>query len=668
MLASSSAPFGFKSTSAYRWIITTWETNIQRSRPIACSQVASKSAFIWWVFAVILSFASDAHASPLGEPTASSWAWAQIKAGGSADFEKKCAKNTARPSTSIELCREIPAAALVNILENKLRLSGSRSGAVHLVGATIRGDIDLSFIKLDHALILENCTISGLIDLSHARSDSTISITGSQVLGTFNAEELHDDMSLNLDRSHFYKGVSLESARVVGDVTAEGASFASDLMADSIQVGGTLSLRSNDRHRTTVKGISLRAAVVAGSAQLDGMDFGGDLSADRLQVGGTLFMNASGDSEASFQGATLRSARVAGNVSMVSAIFHKDLQADGIWIGGYLLMQSQDNKIARFRGVRLLGARIVRDLQMGGSTFDGELDCNSVDVGANVIMRQTKMNAFTNFSFAKVGLSMDMRGAVLGGELRLSGATIGEDLILAGEKPYGSTSWPNGGGKPSIFRLRDTHVGALTDAKDAWPSSGALHLDGFTFSRFGGASGDAAREMRSRDAGWWDQWIKRDPNYSPMPYEQLARAFEAAGDRDRADDMRFLGRVRQRTTESGAAWFIDGVLQYVSGFGIGSYTFRVLYWVLCICLASSVYLYIQVSAARTHGAVWCFGASLSRLLPVIEISKEFSDFFDDPHRERITGFQSFIFALLSIVGWVLGAILIAAVAGLTQKP
>jgi hypothetical protein len=52
---------------------------------------------------------------------------------------------------------------------------------------------------------------------------------------------------------------------------------------------------------------------------------------------------------------------------------------------------------------------------------------------------------------------------------------------------------------------------------------------------------------------------------------------------------------------------------------------------------------------------------------VIEISKEFTAFFDDPERKRLSGWQSFIFSAMGIVGFVLGAILIAAVSGLTQS-
>jgi hypothetical protein len=54
-------------------------------------------------------------------------------------------------------------------------------------------------------------------------------------------------------------------------------------------------------------------------------------------------------------------------------------------------------------------------------------------------------------------------------------------------------------------------------------------------------------------------------------------------------------------------------------------------------------------------------------LPVIEINKDFKEFFDDPTRATLTNWQSFIFAARGIVDWVLAAILIAAVSGLTQS-
>jgi hypothetical protein len=206
------------------------------------------------------------------------------------------------------------------------------------------------------------------------------------------------------------------------------------------------------------------------------------------------------------------------------------------------------------------------------------------------------------------------------------------------------------------------------DAKDAWPSEGHLHLDGFAFTRLGGFAGDTGLEMRRRGMAWWDVWIRRDPGYSLMPYEQLAAALLAVGDRAAADEIRFLSRVRQHETEKEwRPWLFSGFLRYAAGFGIGDYTFRVLYWVIGISALGALYLWTCVRAARAHGPIWCFGASLHRLLPVIEINKEFSEFFDDPGRARLTGFQTFVFSAIGMAGWVLGAILVAAVSGLTQK-
>jgi hypothetical protein len=270
--------------------------------------------------------------------------------------------------------------------------------------------------------------------------------------------------------------------------------------------------------------------------------------------------------------------------------------------------------------------------------------------------------------FAHTGGSLDIRGATLA-KLDLSGASIAGDLALGGgEKAKTSALWRTKDGKPGDLILRNTRIANLMDAKDAWPEKEHLKLDGFTFAHLGGFAGDTGPEMRRRGMDWWDEWVKRDPAYSPTPYEQLAAALVAAGDRSAADEIRFLGRVRERETEKWGRWIYTGFLQYAAGFGIGDYTFRVLWWVIGIAGAGALYLWSRVPAAYVHGFIWCCGASVSRLLPVVEINREFSDFFNDPERRRLTGFQSSVFSAMSMVGWVLGAILVAAVSGLTQKP
>ncbi len=83
---------------------------------------------------------------------------------------------------------------------------------------------------------------------------------------------------------------------------------------------------------------------------------------------------------------------------------------------------------------------------------------------------------------------------------------------------------------------------------------------------------------------------------------------------------------------------------------------------------TSCALKARVKGARdgSYGFFWCFGACLDRLFPLIEINKEFTQFFNEPMIGKLTRAQNFFFSGLRIVGLAPGALLAAALAGLTQ--
>jgi hypothetical protein len=117
----------------------------------------------------------------------------------------------------------------------------------------------------------------------------------------------------------------------------------------------------------------------------------------------------------------------------------------------------------------------------------------------------------------------------------------------------------------------------------------------------------SSRRIRGRNrignarAGWWDNWARLDPNYSPAPYAQHAAALTSLGDRDAANEIRHLGRVRERETERGFAFVWSGILQDVAGFGIGTHTFRVPYWVIGITFLGAHYLRTRVKGSAITG-------------------------------------------------------------------
>jgi hypothetical protein len=211
--------------------------------------------------------------------------------------------------------------------------------------------------------------------------------------------------------------------------------------------------------------------------------------------------------------------------------------------------------------------------------------------------------------------------------------------------------------------------------------------------------------MRNRPIDWWRGWLNSDPVYSAQPYAQLASVLAAGGNRDGAADIRFFGRDRERSELlRGCTWLQKlglaenpddnspcrwgaglslSLLQAFVGYGIGNYAFRAVYWAVGLALVGVVIPCIApgvrgvrppnwgVTKARRgprqKSLWWCIGGSLHRVLPVISISPEFNDFFNDPKRERLYPWQHFVFGVLALCGWVLAGFVAAAFSGLIQS-
>ena len=330
------------------------------------------------------------------------------------------------------------------------------------------------------------------------------------------------------------------------------------------------------------------------------------------------------------------------------------------------------------RNVSLNQARINGILDMTDTKLVGTLSLQGVRVFDVFLRSSTKAKAPASFAggsgvemtLAKITNRLDFRGAILG-DVNLSGATIAGDLVLGTQGSF-RTEWKRANGTAAKLDLRNAQVGNLQDEETAWPGQGYLLLQGFSFAHLSGAAGKSGMLHGHEDPDWW---ARLDQRYSVTPYTQLAAALAAMGDRGAARRIQFLARQRARDADwqsgSWPAWFGQTFLLGVAGYGIGGYTFIVLVWVCGLSLAGALVLALTVPDAmdKDRGAVWCFGASLSRLLPVIEINKEFTDYFNDPKRERLKQrWQQLFFDCLGVIGWVLGALLIAALSGLTQNP
>ena len=510
------------------------------------------------------------------------------------------------------------------------------------------------------------------LNLYSARIDGSVQFTGARFDGKLNAGQVRIGGSLSMnsegENKASFNDVILIDAKIGGQVNMLGASFNGPLYADRLKVGGNLFAPSMGQHKTRFQRVSLLGAEITGYLSLIGDNFDGDLSAGLMQINGSLFMNSAGENKASFKRVELTNTKVVGHADLSGASFDDVLEASLLQVGGYLSLASKPpNMPTIFRkDVNLNGAKITGRFDVDGASFEGKVNADSLKVGGDLFMRYVCHADKAIMAFANIGGNLDLRNATLA-DADFSGASVAGELRLGGLKfPHCRRG---SGTPPDVLNLRNAKVGNLMVASDALTTPQRLRLDGFSFGHLGGSGGQAGLEMRARGMEWWDNWVRLDPHYSPILYEQLAAAFTNLGDRNAANEIRYLGLERKRKAACEQhAWTACLILTtqwFVTGYGIG---LRVLYSMIFLTLVSAAILWGTVPAAKQHGFIWCFGASLSQLLPVIQLNKEFTEFFYDPERTRLKGWQIFLFSSLGVIGLALGATLIIAVSGLTQVP
>lgn len=364
----------------------------------------------------------------------------------------------------------------------------------------------------------------------------------------------------------------------------------------------------------------------------------------------------------------LRRAHALGVIGVARSVVVGDLLADRLHAEDDLFLPAIFQRDVFFRGARING-----DFSMVGARVGGGFFGHRVRVEGDLSVRDSIFGKYAALLFAHVGGNLEVCGAIFS-TLDLAGATVGGDFRVGKSQLNcrATSKWGN-------LNLHNARVGGLPDGEDAWPAldiaflqTGDMVLDGFTFDHFGVLENDARTIKHNENMLWWDNWARRDLKYNPALYAQLAAAKKSQGDNDAANNIRFLGRERARESVCLNAWSFDclfqSTLRYSVGYGIGIQTLIALGWVFTLSLVSMAILKLTVpeTQGERRSWLWCFGAGLSRLLPGVDLGKEFVDLFEGPFRPRFKLWQGTWFYFVRFAGFVLGAALIAAFAGLTQ--
>ena len=571
------------------------------------------------------------------------WVWGQVSQGGIADFNKAKGYGGELDPREPEGWQENrilrPKFLETILLHERYRNALTRLG-VRIVGAWFKEPLDLSNASLPRQLWLTHCRFDSNVSLQYLKTPYLISLDGSKFKGKLIMGTLEGASHLVMSNTELDNEVVLYGAKIGGYLDMCGSKFKGKLIMDRLEVTGDLFMRNNAQFDNEVL---LPGAKIGGGLDMIGSKFKDKLIMGGLEVASSLFMrdNAEFGNEVLLTGA-----KIGGSLDMSGSKFKGKLIMDSLEVARNLFMR--DN--AEFDSeVVLSGTRIGGQLGMSGSKFKGRLIMDCLQVGGHLLMKRAIFIKPIDLTFAVIGGSLNVSGSSLI-SLDLSSTQLNQDFCLSSEN-LRSAKWEKG----AKLSLGNTYVGALQDLPDAWPDE--VTLAGFTYSRLGGPAGGDEYSMATREVLWMEQWLKKQENYLPQPYEQLASILRKTGYKDKARDILYAGRERERSTVTGLNWLGVTLLKYIIGYGYNN--FRVLYWVLILCGLGILTLRLSGQEAAHRMKYWGLSYSLDMLLPIIKLHK--------PHYDIVLegGVRVYFYAH-KIFGYVLALFLIAGLSGLTK--
>ncbi|MHB1758334.1 MAG: pentapeptide repeat-containing protein [Leptospirillum sp.] len=487
---------------------------------------------------------------------------------------------------------------------------------MNMAGSTFSDLLNMNGLEVKQSLLMNNMAHFVEVDLTGAKVGGQMNMAGSTFSGCLNMAslEVEQDLFMN-DKAHFVE-VDLVVARVRGQVLMTCSTFTGPLKMNGLKVGGQL--------------------------VLTGSTFEKPLKMNSLEVKQSLMMCDG----TRFPEVNLGSTKVGGTLEMTGSTFTGALNMNGLEVKQSLLM----NNMAHFVEVDLTGAKVGGQMNMAGSTFSGCLNMEHIHIGLDLLMRKVigPMEGRTvNLTFAEILGNLDISGSQLS-SLDLTGTKIQSEFCL---NP--SPTWRSG----ARLILRNVEVGALQDNRNAW--SEILYLNGFTYAQLGGLDPKGENPVTDRKVPWFCDWLKKQPGYSPQPYQQLASVLLNMGHRTESDGILYAGKERERESTHELrkkVWMT--LLNWTIGYGYK--TWRALVWAILFVVLGVLVLEFFAPNVGIGTLLDETFYSLNMLLPGVRLNI--------PHLiYPLPPCAQYYFYIQRVLGVILGSFLIAGLSGLTKK-
>lgn len=511
----------------------------------------------------------------------------------------------------------------------------------------VRG-IRLHAAEISGHLILSDATVQFSLELRRCRCTDPFWLVSTQIL----------DLDL---RGSATKLIRADGAKIQGDLN----------LADGFTARGGVNLL-----RAKIDGdLNCNGGHFINPAEEGMKDSGTALDAERLSVKGAVFL---GDGFCAEGAVNLHGAEIAGVLQCDKGVFKNSTRENLPSTGDAIIAESLSAADVRLRDefhaegrVILRRARIDGDLDCEGGTFlggnKGALYLESATVGGDAYLRN-KFKAE--------------------GEVRLIGAKIAGDLVCDGAKfdqfvAYAMTVertffWQNiEEGENAELYCKDASVGLLADERASWPLKGKLFVDGFVYRRI--SAGPSSSEQRL-------EWLRRQGNFTPQPYHQLAKVLRNEGDDQGA--RRVLYEMEKRKHQEGShSWAVQfwGLI-FRGTIGYGIYPRWALRWLLLlIVLGCGAYWngYSRGAITPTNKEAYeafhrnggpppnyqHFSAlvySAEHCFPLVNMGQK-EAWTPDPNRLGLAKFLRVFRWCQILLGWALATFFVAGVTGIARK-
>ena len=474
-------------------------------------------------------------------------------------------------------------------VRGKIDLTGAARafGGVHLGGAHAHGDVFASGLEVTagegFAFHAQAARLGGLVLLDDGFAATgavwllSIRIGGTlQCVGGRFSNRTEDGTGVALEAANAEIGgsvllangfnaegqVSLLGAKLGGSLVCSGAHLSNRtedgtgvaLEAANVEIGGLVVLHNefNAEGQVSLLGAKLGGSLVCGGARLSNQTEGGTgiaLVASTAEIGGAVLL--------------CDGFLALGRVSFYSARLGKELDCSG---GRFV---NPAGAALSSENLRVEGTVFLQD-----AVVMGDLRFWHAEIGGGLYWRGLRFPATFQDDTAELAYTGWRRRAfdagLLSVRLNLAHCRVGA-AVQAGSVEAGV---------PLVIDLEGARVATLDDA--GFPAGPIeqplcrLNLDGFTYDRIAHfpppdrAPGPAVEERSDRDAkarlAWLRRQEKRDGQFRPQPYRQLAKVLRAQGHEEAARKI----AIAERDGMQPSAWLFRHLhTAFGTGFGYG---------------------------------------------------------------------------------------------------